>query len=492
MTSLRTRLLVSVLTLSAAGLIALAAVTYASQRSFLLGRVDQQLRQAGPALSHALDNAGVRPFAGDERAGGGPPPFGEGAPPGAPPGGGPGLNLPPGTYAQRRDASGRVQGHILISYGQPAPAAPRIPAQLPVGRLLTLGSIGSSGLRYRAYASRDQSGATTLIAVPLHEVQQTLNRLLLVEALVIAGVLVVLGLTASLAVRIGLRPLDRMEATAGQIAAGELSRRVSPADSRTEVGRLGLALNAMLERLERAFDEREASEARLRRFLADASHELRTPLASIRGYAELFRLGAAADPAETELAMRRIEEESARMGVLVEDLLTLARLDQPPASRREPLDMTALAHDAVSDARATAPDREIDLSADRPAIVSGDRHQLAQLLANLLGNALVHTPASAPIEVSVSDERTHVQLAVRDHGLGLPDGSPERLFDRFWRAQAGRERGRAGAGLGLAIASAVVTAHGGQIEARDAPGGGALFIVRLPRERPSHTARATG
>ena len=183
-----------------------------------------------------------------------------------------------------------------------------------------------------------------------------------------------------------------MEVTAGEIAAGELSRRVSPATPKTEIGRLGLALNEMLVRLELAFAERRASEDRLRQFLADASHELRTPLASIRGYAELFRMGAARDEAGTEMAMRRIEDESTRMGVLVEDLLTLARLDETPELRRQRVDIALLARDAVLDAKATAPERSIELRSPPESFVSGDPHALRQVLANLMRNALVHTP----------------------------------------------------------------------------------------------------
>ena len=497
MASLRTRVLASVLLLAAAGLIALAAVTYAEQRSFLEGRIDQQVKGAAPALSRALDRQGFRPGlslptgadAAPTGPGGGAPGRFGGSPAEsqarpADGGEGPGPNLPPGTYAQRRDASGAVLGHVLITYGQTAPATPKIPASVPVERLFTVGSHGSSGLRYRAYVSRDpEDSGLTLAAVPLRDVDQTLHRLLLVEGLVILGVLAALGLSAFFVVRLGLRPLTRIEATAGQIAAGDLSRRVSPATPRTEVGRLGLALNAMLDRLEAAFRAREASEDRLRRFLADASHELRTPLAAIRGYAELFRIGAAREGEDVNKAMRRIEEESRRMGVLVEDLLTLARLDEAPAAKREPVDLEVLARDALADARATDPAREISLAAEGPAVVQGDPHQLRQVLANLLGNALAHTPAGSPVEVSVSRDGGRVTLAVRDHGPGLPPGPHERLFDRFWRAEAGRGRGPAGAGLGLAIVAGLVRAHHGEIRAEDAPGGGALFTVSLPSQR---------
>ncbi|HEX3509487.1 MAG TPA: HAMP domain-containing sensor histidine kinase [Solirubrobacteraceae bacterium] len=480
MTSLRTRLLAGVLLLAAAGLAIVGAVTYAEQSSFLYSRVDQEARSAVGTLSMALDRTieqqalpGPGGPGGDEaRQGGGP--------------GAARVNLPPGTYGQRRTAEGAVVKHVLIKYSQsePAPDAPSIPAHIPLRKLFTVGSVGSSGLQYRAFAQRDpEDSGITIAAVPMHEVTDTLQRLLLVEALVIAGVLVALGATAFFVVRLGLRPLSRMEVTAGQIAAGELSRRVSPADGRTEVGRLGRALNAMLDRLERAFAERQASEDKLRQFLADASHELRTPLSSIRGYAELFRMGATTTREETELAMRRIEDESRRMGVLVEDLLMLARLDETPEPRREEVDVARMARDAVTDAHAVAPDREISVLAPERATLSADPHQLHQVLANLMRNALVHTPAGTPIEVTVSDGDDAVAIAVRDHGPGFPQDAAAHLFDRFWRAEGGRERGRGGAGLGLAIAREIVAAHGGSIRAANAANGGAEFTVELPRSR---------
>jgi two-component system OmpR family sensor kinase len=489
MSSLRARVLASVLVLAAVGMIAVAAITYAEQRSFLYSRVDQQTRAAVPYMSRLLDSRGFRP--------GGTPGFGQGEPgpgTGFHGGGPPGFNPPPGTYGERRNASGEVLGHESFNYGQTPAGEPKLPSQLPLNTSFTVGSVAAGGPQYRVYARQDpEDSGVTVVAVPLSDTVATLHRLLLVEALVIAVALIALGATAFFVVRLGLRPLSRIEVTAGQIAAGDLSRRVSPADERTEVGRLGLALNAMLERLEQAFAARTASEERLRQFLADASHELRTPLASIRGYAELFRLGAVRDSAGTENAMRRIEEESARMGVLVEDMLALARLEEQPDRPKEPVDLTALARDAVQDARARAPEREVSLAEDGPAVVIGDELQLRQVFTNLLGNAIVHTPDGSPIEVVVHGGAEQATLSVSDHGPGIPAEERERLFERFWRREGGRERGRAGAGLGLAIVQGVVDAHGGSVEIREVPGGGASFVVTLPtRTAPGPDASAPG
>jgi two-component system, OmpR family, sensor kinase len=484
MSSLRTRLLAGVLLLAALGLLALAAVTYAEQRSFLQSRVDQEVKSASPALAQALqsdddDEQGPQPGGQPSGADSGGPPDDNGTPQG------PGAIVPPdGTFGESRTESGTFIKSVRFNYGQSTQPDPKLPAKLPIEKLFTVGSYGKSGLSYRAYVTRDADDHILIVAaVPLDSVDQTLDHLLLVEGLVIAGVLIALGLSAYFIVRLGLRPLDRIELSAGQIAAGDLSHRVSPATSRTEVGRLGIALNAMLDRLETAFREREASEERLRRFLADASHELRTPLASIRGYAELFRMGATRDEDGTATAMRRIEEESMRMGSLVEDLLTLARLDEEPTPLRTRVDLVALAGDAVADARAVAPTRTIELHAPEAAFVLGDSHQLRQVLANLMRNALVHTPAGTPIEVSVEQDAQSVLLRVRDHGRGLPEAAAGSLFERFWRAEVGRARGRAGAGLGLSIADTIVTGHGGEISASNAEGEGALFTVRIPRAR---------
>ncbi len=470
MQSLHARLIALVLVVAALGLVLLAAITYVEQRSFLLDRVDQQAKSAAFPLGARLSDRGV---------GGTAPPDGRHGGPG----GGPGdvdLSVPTGTYAQRFSPTGTPYGSpiVLLPYGGEKPSPPVLPRRLTASSTTVKAKDGSQ--EYRVVTQRAFDGDLTVVAVPLAETSQTLHRLLLVESLVVVSVLLLLGLLAWLLVRLGLRPLDRIGDTAGAIAAGDLSRRVSPATDRTEVGRLGLALNAMLGRLEVAFAERRASEDRLRQFLSDASHELRTPLSSIRGYAELFRIGAARKPADTEKAMRRIEEEAARMGVLVEDLLVLARLDEVRDVVHEPVDLARVARDAVDDALVTAPDREIDLSAEGGAIVSGEPSQLRQVLANLLRNALQHTPAGTPIAVRATRAGTRVRLEVRDHGPGLPTSDADALFERFWRAEAGRERGRAGAGLGLAIVAGIVEAHGGTVHAANAPEGGAVFTVELP------------
>ena len=470
MDSLRARLLAAVLALTACGLLLAGGITYIEQRSFQYSRVDQELKAAVMPVSGALER-----MVGNE-------PYGHDGPePGRGPGGGPNFGIPAGTYGQKRDASGQViADKVFISLNQTVTAKPELPATLTTGDIINVNGRKGVDTRYRVLASADPDGTTTVVAIPLRATDDTLQQLLVVEALVIAGVLIVLGLVSWAVVRVGLLPLDRIGHTAGAIAGGDLSHRVESTDPRTEVGRLGISLNAMLDRLERAFGEREASEDRLRRFIADASHELRTPLASIRGYAELFRMGAAREPADVEKAMGRIEDEAARMGVLVEDLLTLARLDEVPDAPQAKLDLAGLVRDAVDDGRAAAPGREIGIEVDGPALVLGDRDQLRQVLGNLLRNAFVHTPEGTPIEVSLRHADGDVRLEVRDHGPGLPTSDAEALFERFWRSEGGRERGRGGAGLGLAIVAAIVDAHDGDVRAGNAPGGGASFVVTLP------------
>jgi two-component system OmpR family sensor kinase len=442
--SLRGRLVAGVVVLAGVGMLLVGAITYAAQRDFLLDRVDEQL-----SFTVQHEQEGPRR-----------PPRGDGGPPR-------GGGAPTDTYVEHRSPSGERSGNFL-GPGDDA-AKPDLPDALPRDEAETIGD-------YRVLAVDDPGGGLTVAAISMEATDEALQRLLVVEGIVIVGVLALVGGFALVVVRVGLLPLDRMGHTASAIAGGDLSHRVETTDPRTEVGRLGIALNRMLDRLEDAFAAREASQERLRRFIADASHELRTPLVSIRGYAELYRMGAARSDEDVAKSMRRIEDESARMGVLVEDLLTLARLDEVRAAPHGPVDLAALARDAVDDARVTAPDREIALDAE-PARVTGDADQLRQVLANLLRNALVHTPAGTPIEVTLDSS---VRLQVRDHGRGLPTDDSGSLFERFWRAEGGRERGKGGAGLGLAIVAGIVDAHAGSVSASNHPGGGAVFEVRLP------------
>jgi two-component system OmpR family sensor kinase len=469
--SLRGRLVAGVLVLAAVGMLLVGAVTYASQRSFQLGRVDSQLRVAVPALQHEFQGSkfGV-PFRNDRGGGRGGPPAGAGA--------------PTDTFGEQRDSSGKVLKSEFLGPDDTG-AKPKLPSEIELGVPQTVDT--SSG-EYRVLAEVAGDGTTIVAAIPMSATNQALERLLVVEGIVIAIVLGLIGAFALVVVRVGLLPLDRMGHTAAAIAGGDLSHRVETTDARSEVGRLGIALNRMLDRLEDAFAAREASQERLRRFIADASHELRTPLVSIRGYAELFRMGAAREPEDVAKAMRRIEEEAARMGVLVEDLLTLARLDEVREAPHDSVELSVLARDAVDDARATAPEREITLDAE-PVTVTGDADQLRQVLANLLRNALVHTPPGTPIEVSVEGDEDAVRLAIRDHGPGLPAGDPDALFERFWRAEGGRERGKDGAGLGLAIVAGIIDGHRGTVSAANALGGGAEFQVRLPAQSAGALSR---
>jgi two-component system, OmpR family, sensor kinase len=476
--SLRARLLIGLVALTVIALGVAGVVTYEEQRSFLLTRVDQQVGDSRIPVSVALNlihpqgaTTGSRqPAAGSS----------------------PGTFQTSGTYGIVLDSSGKVLESRSFTYGETPASAPAVPRHFPISQfnshdvhLFTVNSQAGSSLSYRAAAFALKDGRTLVIAVPLRDIDQTLQRLIEVEALV--GGSVILGLVALgwVVIRVGLLPLERIGRVASEIAHGNLSRRVSPANDRTEVGRLGTSLNEMLAQIERAFADRSRSEEHLRRFLADASHELRTPLASIRGYAELFRLGAAREPAEVEHAMERIEAEATRMGGLVEGLLVLARLDELPPASSVNVDLTELAEQTVQDTRAAAPDREVILHRGRQVPVLGDSGQLRQVLSNLIRNAVVHTPATTTIELTVMSDDGQAVVEVRDHGPGLPPDSGDHLFERFWRPEGGRSRGRSGAGLGLAIVKTIVEGHGGEVHAYNADDGGAVFRVTLPVARVS-------
>jgi two-component system OmpR family sensor kinase len=344
-------------------------------------------------------------------------------------------------------------------------------------------------------------GFTVVLGSDLSADSRTINRLVGLELVVGLIVLSVMAGAGYLLVRNSLRPLAEVERTAQAIAAGDLSQRVPEGDPRTEVGRLSTALNGMLARIEASFlaqraseEQARASAGRMRRFVADASHELRTPLTSIRGFAELYRQGAADSPEDTRRLMQRIESEGARMGMLVEDLLQLARMDQQRPLDVAPVDLAEIAGDAVHDARAVQPERPLALHLDPSLtdvpVVLGDEARLRQVVGNLVTNALTHTPPSARITVTLAEDPADpdvVVLCVADEGPGMAPEDAQRVFERFYRAESSRARESGGTGLGLAIVASLVEAHGGTVEVRTAPGQGADFRVRLPRSGPLPT-----
>jgi two-component system OmpR family sensor kinase len=460
--TLRSRLLLGLLGLVAIGLVVSNVMTYRALRVFLYDRVDQQLVDSVDPLASQL-TGGRRGGPGSGR--GGPAP----------------ASVPVGTWAAHI-SSGKVVTEAVVGYFGEDPSTASKPTYSPddlhASRPITVD--GTEGDRFRLLATTQPGGDVVLVAIPLDEVDQTLRKLVGIELLATFGVLVAVGLLARFLVRRGLRPLEDIGATAGAIAAGDLSRRVEPAEDRTEVGRLGLALNSMLGQIESAFSAQQQSESRLRRFIADASHELRTPLTSIRGYAELFRRGAAERPEDLAKAMRRIEQESARMGILVDDLLLLARLDQGRPLEREAVDLARVAADAVDDARAVDPDRPITIDAPAPATVQGDDLRLRQVVGNLLTNARQHTPPGTPVQVTVAARNGSAVLEVADRGPGLTPEQASRVFERFYRAEESRTRSQGGTGLGLAIVAAITEAHGGTAAVDSARGEGATFRIELP------------
>jgi two-component system OmpR family sensor kinase len=471
--SLRGRLLIGVISLVLVGLLISDVATYGLLQKSLIDRVDAQLTN-GDSITQAVGQLG-----GQDRNPGGQAP----------------SQFPIGSVVELLGPD----GSILIStttYAQgttPSSARPRLPNSVtvrgtdsPSQPFTVEGSNGVSEFRVTAWSEDFFHGQTVVLAIPLTDVRSTLSQLLLLELLI--GV-VVLGAVAALAwliIQLSLRPLQRMGGVAQQIAAGDLTRRVQPATESTEIGRLGLALNTMLNQIEAAFEQRKASENRLRRFIADASHELRTPLTSIRGYSEMLRRGAAKSRSDSELARRRIEEESVRMTTLVDDMLLIARLDQGRPLESRPVDLQTIARDAADDARAVAPQREINVDSPGPVIVTGDDTRLRQVLGNLVRNALVHTPPTTPLEIGLSTENGFARMSVADHGPGLGPDDVKRIFEPFYRADPSRSRDSGGAGLGLSIVTAVVSAHGGQVKVKETRGGGATFEVELPLVHSPH------
>ncbi|MFE3545942.1 sensor histidine kinase [Nocardia sp. NPDC059177] len=399
---------------------------------------------------------------------------------------------PPSRYYLRGESDDGTRTLVLDNvFGTDAvPDLPDPPATKPV----TVGSVGESTDQWRVLTVHGRKASAT-VALPLTENLDTVRNLIVVQLIVGALVLTALAVAAYFVVRGSLRPLRRVEATAAAIAGGELHHRVPVRGTDTEVDRLSRSLNSMLTQIQQAFAATEASEAsaresesRMRRFIADASHELRTPLTTIRGFAELYRQGATGDPATF---MNRIEHEAQRMGLLVEDLLMLARLDaQRPVDLR-PVDLLAIAGDAVHSARAVeAAEHQhrpitLEISEGTGTLeILGDDHRLRQVLANLLNNARTHTPDDTVITVRLTPTADEVRIEVADTGPGLAPEEAARIFERFYRTDASRTRTSGGTGLGLSIVQALVTAHRGTVEVTSEPGVGTTFTVHLPRTDP--------
>ena len=460
---LRTRLVAIVGTLVGAALVLTSLATAYLMRSDLLAGVDSELRSvARPVASQALADLNSR------------------------------QSTFPSSYAfELQSQFGDVTR--LPTGVDTTPDLPELALDDPrvtSGQPFTVGS-ESGPLKWRFIAGRvTDTNATFAVGIPLSTVNHTVTRLLFTTAVI--GTLALLGsiVLAWFAVRRAFRPLTRIEDTAAAIAGGDLTQRIPVRQADDEVTSLSRSLNAMLTQIESSFAVREASEERMRQFVADASHELRTPLATVRGYAELYRQGAVPDSAAVGQAMERIEAESNRMSGLVEDLLTLARIDDAPVTEMTSVDLTVLAADAVADARVRAPDRRISLlgldGPVAPTTVRGTESRLRQVVTNLVANALRHTPDGTPVEIAVGHDADGVALEVRDHGPGVPEEVATKVFERFYRADPSRGRTTGGgSGLGLAIVAAIVAQHHGRVGVAQTPGGGATFVVRLPQETPS-------
>ncbi|MHB1499986.1 MAG: sensor histidine kinase [Candidatus Dormibacteria bacterium] len=456
-------MLLGLVCLVAIGLAAIDAVTYLTLQGSLIQQVDSQLSSSSTSvyscLLHELETSSYRCF---------------------------GVYVPVGSFAELVHAGGGAYGPTYFGHAAPAP---RIPARLlaraasgPVERTVAAVSGSSSYQVWAAPVTPPGLQPSILVfAEPLSGVEATLGQLRLLEILVSTVIMAVLGVGAWWTVQLGLSPLRRIRDTAQKIAAGDLTQRIASTDPRTEVGELGVSLNEMLSQIEQAFEARMASEDRLRQFVADASHELRTPLSSIRGYAELFRRGASANPEDLGTAMQRIESESIRMAKLVDDLLLLARLDEGRPLEMRPVDLSRIAVDCAADQSAADRHHPIATSAASPVVVVGDESRLRQVVTNLVRNAVVHTPDQTRVEISVGERADHGFVEVADHGPGIPTESQERIFERFVRIDKSRGRARGGAGLGLAIVAAIVAAHHGRIRHLPTPGGGATFRVELPK-----------
>ncbi|WP_372449202.1 sensor histidine kinase [Streptomyces montanisoli] len=469
--SLRARLTVGLVVLLTLACLAVGVTTVVALGGFLEQRVDEQLTAAGGRFAAGLEHE-AHPDADNhlDTRGQAEGTFG--------------ARLLSGRATQAAVVRDRADARVRLTAADRHALAALAPDGH--GRTIRLSALG----RYRVIAVRGDDGDVLVTGLPLAPVEDTLHRLEAVEALVFAAVLLSTGVAGGLWVRASLRPLRRVAATASDVtrlplASGEVAmpEPVPDCDPATEVGQVGAALNRMLGHVGDALSRRHASEERLRHFAADASHELRTPVATVRAHAELAGRHPGPVPGEVRHALERIQSETERMSGLVDDLLLLARLDAGRPLARDTVDLTRLALDTTSDARTAGPGHRwlLDLP-EEPVTVVGDEHRLHQVIANLLANARVHTPAGTTVVLALTTDSGSALLRVTDDGPGIPAPLVGEVFDRFARADQGRARAGGGTGLGLSIVRAVVTAHHGTLNVTSRPGE-TVFAIGLPLRR---------
>ena len=478
--SLRSRLSLGIVLLTAMGFIVASFATQSLLKGYLLTQVDDQLVAISEAAVPRIERGGIAidEDDDDERPGRG---LGRGL--GAP---APLSQIPTSTSITVLGSDGAVLGGLGGNLGGASITsylAGLLPEEVAVHGDEAF-TIAAPGPDFRVIARPLTSPAGTFVAAQnLGELERTLARLTFLFGLIGLALLILIATASRAVIKIGLRPLEDAEKTAGEIAAGNYSARMPETDPGTEVGRLVSSLNSMLSRIEKSFAIQNESENKLRRFVADASHELRTPITAIRGFSELHRQGAVTGEKETTKLIGRIENESKRMGSLVEDLLLLARLDQSREMDSKPVDINKVVEDAVISARAAGPDHPVEfISSNDEIFTLGDEVRIHQVVANLLANARAHTQAGTPITVSLSTTDAGVEVTVADKGPGLSLEDQNRIFERFYRTDASRVRtGSDGSGLGLSIVDAVMRAHGGSVSVESTPGMGAVFSLLFPR-----------
>jgi two-component system OmpR family sensor kinase len=472
--SLLNRLTLGVVLLSTLGFVASDIAAQSLLRSFLTHEVDKELTSIAGGSIPRLERAGI--VSDDDT-------FGERHSRDANPA--PLRNVPSATSVTLLGPAGVVLGQIGGDLN-----ATEITSYLTGITPEKLAEYGDSpftieapGSDFRVISRTLPSGlGNVVVAQSMDNIDRTLNRLQGLFILIGLVMIFFIALASRKVIKVGLKPLANVEETAERIAEGDLTARLPDVKPNTEVGRLVNTLNTMLSRIEESFAARVESESKLRRFVADASHELRTPITAIRGFAELHRQGAVAGEEKTKELIGRIENESKRMGSLVEDLLLLARLDQSREMKSDPVNLTQIVSDAVASARAAGQNHTVNFDERSEEIYAlGDKDRIHQVVANLLANARTHTPAGTVIDVTVKQDADGVRIRIADNGPGLSKADQERIFERFYRADASRVRTDGeGTGLGLSIVDAVMRAHAGQVSVESKPGQGAIFTLFFP------------